>query len=131
MCLWSEPSARSDFEVAIASVSATAFIESRPYDRSMMAAANSVFYLGDIKRFLSIATEQTLQFPHPSARLDDIFVSLDRVQAAFQASSTSVEQQAGSDAQGPRRIPRFGAASSPRPAGSSRQSAEGDAAGLT
>ena len=32
---------------------------------------------------------------------DDIFVSLDRLQAAFQHSSTPVEQQAGSDARSP------------------------------
>ena len=35
---------------------------------------------------------------------DDIFVSLDRLQAAFQHSSTPVEQQAGSDARSPRHI---------------------------
>src|SRR5215472_13419342 len=36
-----------------------------------------------------------------TARADDIFVSLDRLQAAFQHSSTPVEQQAGSDARSP------------------------------
>ena len=73
----------------------------------MMAAASSVFYPRDVERFLEnldfhgLAAEQALQFAYPSfqvtdtARADDIFVSLDRLQAAFQHSSTPVEQQAG------------------------------------
>src|SRR3974377_315662 len=57
--------------------------------------------------FHGLAAEQALQLAHPSfqltdtARADDIFVSLDRLQAAFQHSSTPVEQQAGSDARSP------------------------------
>jgi hypothetical protein len=53
-----------------------------------------------------LAAEQALQLAHPSfqltdtARADDIFVSLDRLQATFQHSSTPVEQQAGGDAPG-------------------------------
>ena len=82
----------------------------------MMAAASSVFYPRDVERFLEnlgfhgLAAEQALQLAHPSfqltdtARSDDIFVSLDRLQAAFQHSSTPVEQQAGSDARSPRHI---------------------------
>jgi hypothetical protein len=62
------------------------------------------FYPRDVERFLEnldfhgLAAEQALQFAHPSfqltdtARSDDIFVSLDRLQAAFQHSSTPVEQ---------------------------------------
>jgi hypothetical protein len=85
----------------------------RPSDRSMMAAASSVFYPRDVERFLEnldfrgLAAEQALQLAHPSfqltdtARADDIFVSLDRLQAAFQHSSTPVEQQAGTDARSP------------------------------
>jgi hypothetical protein len=54
-----------------------------------------------------LAAEQALQLAHPSfqltdtARADDIFVSLDRLQATFQHSSTPVEQQAGGDARSP------------------------------
>src|SRR6476660_10576403 len=79
----------------------------RPSDRSMMAAASSVFYPRDVERFLENLDFQALQFAHPSfqltdtARADDIFVSLDRLQAAFQHSSTPVEQQAWSDARSP------------------------------
>jgi hypothetical protein len=57
--------------------------------------------------FHGLAAEQALQLAHPSfqltdtARADDIFVSLDRLEAAFQHSSTRVEQQAGSDARSP------------------------------
>ncbi len=71
----------------------------------MMAAASSVFYPPDVERFLEnldfhgLAAEQTLQLADPSfqltdtARADNIFVSLDRLQAAFQHSSTPVERK--------------------------------------
>jgi hypothetical protein len=57
--------------------------------------------------FHGLAAEQALQLAHPSfqltdtARADDILVSLDRLQAAFQHSSTPVEQQARSDTRSP------------------------------
>ena len=62
----------------------------------MMAAASSFFYPRDVERFLEnldfhgLAAEQALQFAHPSfqltdtARADDIFVSLDSLQAVGQ-----------------------------------------------
>ena len=71
----------------------------------MTAAAISVFYPRDIKRFLEnldfhgLATEQALQFPHSTlefthlASADDIFIRLHRPQATLEHSPAPVEQQ--------------------------------------
>src|SRR5262249_38551861 len=86
------------FERATASVSAMAFIANRPCDRSMTAAAISVFYPRDIKRFLEnldfhgLATEQALQFLHSSAQVHapgscrNVFIRLDCPQATLEHS---------------------------------------------
>jgi hypothetical protein len=61
------------FERATASVSATAFIANRSRDRSMTAAAISVFLPARHQAlenldFHGLATEQAFQFPHPSLK---------------------------------------------------------------